>query len=188
MSESKKKVVESKYICWRSNPQLQNGGYVTVYDKKPDTPIYGGIDVIAKLDTLEYQNLFPNGVSKLTYDDIVNTIKDDRFEKERASWTDIIGEDKVKIINDAIQTIIDTDIADEDDKEYLGLITSELNAEADRGSTTNVRNSIGLAQFLSDLIYEINVMVDHSDIDDEVKDKIEDCISKIHGISREISK
>lgn len=188
VSESKQSVSESKYICWRSNPQFSSGGYITVRDKKPAEPIYGGINVIAKLKDSDFNRLFPNGVSRLTLDDVEHILKQEKMESEDATWSDIIGENAATTLATAFKSLKDN-LTDEDDIEFSESLSNEFAGKTKRGSSTNSNSKEELAEFLEDYAAAVESLEMESFKDGEKSiDSVDDGLASIKTIIKEISK
>lgn len=188
VSESKEVVEESKYICWRSNPQFSSGGYITVRDKKPGEPIYGGINVIAKLKDSDYSRLFPNGVSRLTLDDVEHILKQEKMESEDATWSDIIGENAATTLATAFGKLKDNLVKD-DDVEFSESLSNEFAGKTKRGSSTNSNSKEELAEFLEDYAAAMESLgVDSFKDGDDTIDAVDDGLASIKSIIKEISK
>lgn len=64
------------YAYWRSNPQLANGGYLTIRESKPKSKVsYGGMCYLGKIKETDFEREFPSGVQGLTVDDIKQFLK-----------------------------------------------------------------------------------------------------------------
>ena len=188
VSESKETVTESKYICWRSNPQFSNGGYVTVRDKKPTDPIYGGINVIAKLKDSDFNRLFPNGISRLSLDDVKHILEQEKVEVEEATWTDIIGEAGASTLATAFKSLKDN-LTDDDDVETTSALADEFDGKSKRGSATKSNTKEELAEFLEDFVASIESLEMESFKDGEKSiDSVDDGLASIKTIIKEISK
>ena len=188
VSESKEEISESKYVCWRSNPQFSNGGYVTVRDKKPADPIYGGINVIAKLKDSDFNRLFPNGVSRLSLDDVEHILNQEKVESEEATWTDIIGETAASTLVTAFKSLKDN-LVDDDDIETTNAISEEFAGKTKRGSSTKSNSKEELVEFLEDYVASIESleMESFKNGEDSI-DSIDDGLASIKTVIKEISK
>ena len=61
-----------KFIYWRGNPQLPNGGYCMVSDKSNNNYRgYGSFDFIAKFKNKDYEKKFPKGIDNLSFEQVL---------------------------------------------------------------------------------------------------------------------
>lgn len=64
------------YIYWRGNPQLKNGGYCTVCDKKEkSSPVYGSMCYLGKISKGDFEREFPNGVHGMDISEVKQYLK-----------------------------------------------------------------------------------------------------------------